>query len=410
MVKIAIMGMGVVGGGVAQIIQENSGLLSSRIQNSGYDGIEVKYVLDRRKFEGHPLEHKVTNDIDKILSDKEVSIVVETMGGIHPAYEFTKKALESGKSVVTSNKAIVSACGSELLECARKNKVSYMFEASVGGGIPIIRPLINCLAANNILSIYGILNGTTNYILTEMKRKGTAFADALKDAQSKGYAEADPTADIGGADTCRKICILSNIAYGTYIIPEDIHYEGITDIQTEDLSLADKLGYKIKLVGSASQDTEGRIAVFTAPVLIHEEHSIAPIDGVYNAISVTGDFVDDLLFCGQGAGALPTASAVVGDIIDIIKHHPKPVVWGKSDKSNLFGYGKIKSKYFVRVSGEEATDENIFGVFGKVTIVLGEDGKAFIAPYVSLDEQNCCLDKLRNKGIEIQRDLRVLDN
>lgn len=403
MVKIAIMGMGVVGGGVADIILNNAKTL---LKQAGAE-IEIKFVLDRRSFEGHALEKCVTDNIDKIIEDNEVEIVIEAMGGIHPAYEFSKRALESGKSVVTSNKAVVSAHGPELLETAAKNGVSYMFEASVGGGIPIIRPLMSCLAANNITSIFGILNGTTNYILTEMKKKGTAFADALSDAQKKGYAEADPTADIGGADTCRKICILANIAYGIFIMPEDIHYEGIETIQAEHLVLADKLGYKIKLVGSAFA-TENGIAAFTAPAALNEDHSIASVDGVYNAVSVTGDYVGDLLFSGQGAGALPTASAMVADIIDVIRYKPKPRLWNKSSLENLLPYEEIASEYFVCVDGD-VSNEDISAIFGKAKIVLGEDRKAFVAPFEKLSQHQKKIHAIEAKGVKNITSFRILD-
>lgn len=408
MVKIAIMGMGVVGGGVADIILKNADTLRNKINSVDKDGIEVKYIMDRRTFEGHPLADRVTGDIDKILSDEEVSIVVEAMGGLHPAFEFTKRALESGKNVVTSNKAVVSAYGPELLAIAAEKNVSYMFEASVGGGIPIIRPLTNCLAANKIKSVYGILNGTTNYILTEMKRNGTAFSDALSDAQKKGYAEADPTADISGADTCRKICILANLTYGIYIVPEDVYYEGITEITTEHLALADKLGYKIKLAGCAYAVDGDKLAVYTAPVALHEDHSIASVDGVYNAVSVTGDYVGDLLFCGQGAGALPTASAVVGDIVDVIKYKPSHNVWKNVGESRLVDYNEIESGYFVCIGGKiDAND--ITREFGKVKVVLGEDSKAFVAPSATLIQHKAKLERLVNKGAEILADLRILE-
>lgn len=322
MIKIAVLGMGTVGGGVADIIDGNSRSISKKLGGSGEKLIEIKYVLDRRTNVGHGCDGLVTDDIDKILNDDEVSVVVETMGGVHPAYEFTKRSLERGKSVVTSNKAVVAACGAELLGIARENGVAYLFEASVGGGIPVIRPLMNCLAANEIISIYGILNGTTNYILTEMERCGVTFEAALEDAKRLGYAEADPTADISGADTARKICILADVAFGMYITHEDICYRGIESVVPADIKCASMLGYRIKLLGAARRCENGA-EVFVEPMLVPAHSPLALVDNVYNAVSVEGNAVGDIMFSGRGAGAMPTASAVVADIIDAVTCSPK---------------------------------------------------------------------------------------
>ncbi|HPE95154.1 MAG TPA: homoserine dehydrogenase [Bacillota bacterium] len=322
MIKIAILGLGVVGGGVADILEKNSKVLSTKLGGSGEPLIGIKYVLDKRASVGHGLDDCITMDFEKILNDDEVSVVVETMGGIHPAYDFSKAALEHGKHVVTSNKAVVSACGDELVRIARENSVAYLFEASVGGGIPIIRPLMSCLAANDINRICGILNGTTNFILTEMETKDLSFEEALKKAQKLGYAEADPTADIGGADTARKICILANIAYNMFITHEDISYEGITGITHDDILLASMLGYRIKLIGYAAG--EGDTAdVFTAPMLVRVGTQLAITEGEFNCINVEGNAVGEITFTGKGAGSLPTASAIVADVLDAVTCAPR---------------------------------------------------------------------------------------
>lgn len=322
MIKIAILGLGVVGGGVADILESNKKILSAKLGGNGEPLVRIKYVLDKRTSVGHGLDGCVTMDYEKILNDDEVSVIVETLGGIHPAYDFTKAALEHGKHVVTSNKAVVSACGDELVRIARENSVAYLFEASVGGGIPIIRPLMSCLAANDINRICGILNGTTNFILTEMETKGLSFEEALEKAQKLGYAEADPTADVSGADTARKICILANIAYNMFITHKDISYKGITDITRDDIILASMLGYRIKLIGYAAGKGSA-VDVFTAPMLVSAGTQLAITDGEFNCISVEGNAVGEITFTGKGAGSLPTASAIVADILDAVTSAPR---------------------------------------------------------------------------------------
>lgn len=312
MKKIAILGFGVVGSGVAEVLTQNKSIIEKKLAES----IEIKYILDLRDFPDSPFADKVIHDFNIILDDPEISIVAEMMGGSHPAYDFSKACLLAGKNVVTSNKEVVSKFGTELLEIAKQNNVRYLFEASVGGGIPIIRPINNDLTANKITSIDGILNGTTNYILTQMNEHGTSFADALKDAQSKGYAEADPTADIEGIDAARKICILSALSFGKCLCADTISRQGITQITADDFAIAKSLGYTIKLIGH-SEIIKSKIYADVAPRFVPLSNPLAHISDVYNGILVGANMLDNVLFYGKGAGKLPTASAVTADIIDI---------------------------------------------------------------------------------------------
>jgi homoserine dehydrogenase len=313
MKHIAILGFGVVGGGVYEVLRDHA-------------EVNIKYILDLRKFPGHPLEDRVTTDLDKILADNEVEVVVETMGGIEIAYKFSKAALLAGKSVVTSNKAVVDAHGKELEEIAYEQGVSYLYEASVGGGIPIIRPLRDCFNADKILKISGILNGTTNYILTRMGETGCTMEAALKEAQALGYAEQDPTADVEGYDTARKICILAGLAFGKHIPYTAIpHLEGITSVTDTDIKEARELGYTIKLLGSAEL-VEGRVRILVAPHLVPAGNLLSAVSAVFNAVSVTGAAVGETVFYGQGAGSLPTASAVACDILEALSVKPLPAL------------------------------------------------------------------------------------
>ncbi|MBQ8207848.1 MAG: homoserine dehydrogenase [Clostridia bacterium] len=313
MINVAILGFGVVGSGTAEVIEKNKDVIKTK---TGAD-LVIKHILDLRDFPGSPFEKLVTHDFNDIINDKEVDIVVEAMGGAHPAYDFSKAALEAGKHVVTSNKLVVAQFGTELLEIAEKNGVRYLFEASVGGGIPIIKPMMSDLAQNRIDGISGILNGTTNYILTQMSENGAEFADALKEAQTKGYAEADPTSDIEGHDAARKIVILAALAYGKLISPDDIHCEGITKIDAKDVKFAEEMdGYSIKLIGHAEKVGD-KILAFVAPRLIPTANPLHDVSDVFNGILVNCDMLGDAMFYGRGAGKLPTASAVVSDVIDI---------------------------------------------------------------------------------------------
>lgn len=366
MIKVSVLGYGTVGSGVVEIIRENADLITKRAGEE----IQVKSVLDLRDFPGDPVQDIIVHDFEEIKNDPEVQIVVETMGGLHPAYEFVKASLESGKSVSTSNKALVAAYGPELLEIAQKNNVNFLFEASVGGGIPIIRPLKISLAPDEILEISGILNGTTNYILTEMTEKGSDFDSVLKEAQDKGYAEKDPTADIEGHDACRKIAILTSLAYGKQLDFEDIYTEGITKITDRDINYAKKIGAKVKIFGSSKKVGE-KVSAMVAPKLITSSHPLYSVDGVFNAILVKGNMVGDVMFYGQGAGKLATASAVVSDVIDEAKHVNVNMrtLWDH-EKLALLPMNEVKSKFFVRVKGsQEQVEAKAAEVFGKITPV-----------------------------------------
>ena len=312
MIQIAILGFGVVGSGTAEVLTENQKILAER---SG-EALNIKYILDLRDFPEHPLGDRVVHDVNVILNDPEVSIVLEMMGGSHPAYDFTKAALEAGKHVVTSNKEVVANFGAELLDLAQKNGVSYLFEASVGGGIPIIRPLQADLASNRILSISGILNGTTNFILTKMKNEGADFADALKEAQANGYAEANPTADVEGLDAARKIVILSALAFGKLLSPSEISVKGITQITAEQTAMAERMGCAIKLIGH-TECINGKVLALVAPHMVPAANPVHHVSDVFNGILVDANMLGRALFYGAGAGKLPTASAVVADIMNI---------------------------------------------------------------------------------------------
>ena len=366
MINVSVLGYGTVGSGVVEILKENADLITKRAGEE----IRVKSVLDLRDFPGDPVQDMIVHDFEEIKNDPDVQIVVETMGGVHPAYEFVKASLESGKSVSTSNKALVAAYGPELLEIAQEHNINFLFEASVGGGIPIIRPLKISLAPDEILEISGILNGTTNYILTEMTNNGSAFDTVLKDAQDKGYAEKDPTADVEGYDACRKIAILTSLAYGKQLDFEDIYTEGITKITDRDICYAKKIGAKVKIFGS-SKKVGDKVSAMVAPKLITSEHPLYSVDGVFNAILVKGNMVGDVMFYGQGAGKLATASAVVSDVIDEAKHVNVNMrtLWDH-EKLALMPMDEVKSKFFVRVKGtKDEVQEQAAKLFGKITAV-----------------------------------------
>lgn len=350
MIYIALLGFGCVGSGTAEVLTENKKLIESRL------GCEykIKYILDLRDFPDSPFGDLVVHDFNKILEDDEVSVVAEMMGGSHPAYDFTKACLEAGKSVVTSNKEVVASFGVELCEIAASHGVRYMFEASVGGGIPIIRPMMTDLASNKINSINGILNGTTNYILTAMRDDGKSFADALGEAQRLGYAEANPAADVEGKDAARKTVILGAIASGKLVSPEAISTEGITNISLCDVELAQTLGYSIKLIGHA-EERDGKLLAFVSPMAVSESNPLARIDGVFNGILVNANMVGDVMFYGPGAGKLPTASAVVADIVDVIAKRdvpPTPVGWVSAEAEDIAPLDDYVCPRLVIVDGE----------------------------------------------------------
>ncbi|MCR5674073.1 MAG: homoserine dehydrogenase [Lachnospiraceae bacterium] len=347
MTKIAILGYGTVGGGVAHVIDENA----DRVRASAGDDVAVKAILDLRDFPGDPHESQVTHDFRTILDDSEIRVVCETMGGVNPAYDFTKQALEAGKSVCTSNKELVAKHGPELVELAKKHQVSYLFEASVGGGIPILRTLEGALKSEKIDEIAGILNGTTNYILTQMEEEGAAFDDVLKKAQELGYAERDPSADIEGHDACRKIAILGSLMTEGYVDSEKVPTEGITKITAEDLKLARACGATVKLLGSCRQTDEG-LEIMVAPFLVPTEHPLASVRGVFNAIAVHGNMLDTSMYYGRGAGRDATASAVVADVCEIVKNAGKTVPVSMTDRpSKLAPAGDTVRRFYLRTDG-----------------------------------------------------------
>ena len=350
MVNVAILGFGVVGSGVAEVLATNGPHIDQKVD----DLIRLKYILDVRAFPDSPFADKVVHDFSVIENDPEVSIVVETIGGAKAALDFTRRALRAGKSVVTSNKELVAEHGCELLKLAAERGVSYLFEASVGGGIPILRPLNQCLAANEIEEITGILNGTTNYILTRMIRGGLSFDAALKEAQANGYAEQDPTADIEGHDACRKICILASLAFGRHIYPRQVPAEGITGVTLSDVAWAESCGKKLKLLGRAIRQADGRVCAYVSPHLVDVENPLAGVEDVFNAIAVKGNAIGDVMFYGRGAGKLPTASAVVADVIDAAKHRDekKRVFWAEGGEDTTVSPDGLASAWYVRGSGD----------------------------------------------------------
>ena len=365
MIKVAIWGYGTVGSGVFEVLRKNS----AAIENKLGDTIEVKYVLDLRDFEDDPVKEVLVHDVEEILSDPEVAVICETMGGENPAYTFTKRALESGKSVCTSNKELVEKHGSELLQIAKAHNCSYLFEASVGGGIPIIRPLRTSLAQEEIQSITGILNGTTNYILTKMETEGLAFESVLKRAQEKGYAEKNPDADILGFDACRKIAILTSLAYGKNVNYTGILTKGITAITNKDFAYARKLGATIKLFAKSVKKGEKYYAL-VAPFLVKPENPLYAVNGVYNAILVNGNMGGETMYYGKGAGKLATASAVVSDVLDCARHFGKHlnVKWDE-EKLEISPIDGAVRKFFVRASTMDMAQ--VEAVFGEVELITG---------------------------------------
>lgn len=373
MINIAVLGYGTVGSGVAEVLRTNRESINRR---AGQE-INLKYVLDLRDFPGDEVEKILVHDYNIILNDDDVKIVVEVMGGVNPAYSFVKNALLKGKSVCTSNKELVAKHGAELIEIAKENKVNFLFEASVGGGIPIIRPLNQSLTADEIIEISGILNGTTNFILTSMSKDGLDFDTVLKKAQELGYAERNPEADVEGYDACRKIAILSSLACGRQVDYEDIYTEGITKITDMDFRYADKLGASIKLIGS-SKKIENGFCAMVAPRMISAEHPLAGVNGVMNAIFVKGNVLGDVMFYGAGAGKLPTASAVVSDVVDAVKHMGTNImtIWS-TEKMELVDVKDVAARFFVRVKSFDGIEECLEKAFGSGEAVRldGVDGE-----------------------------------
>jgi len=399
MISIAVLGYGIVGSGVVQVIDKNSSRIS---QNAGQE-IRVKYILDIRDFDDCPYKSLFAKDFETIVNDPEIAVVVETIGGVGAALTYTRRALEAGKNVVTSNKELVAEYGSELLKLAMDNEVNYLFEASVGGGVPVIRPLAGCMTANIITEIYGILNGTTNYILTDMEKNGADFTTALHEAQRKGYAESDPTADIEGFDTCRKICILSSLAFGRHIFPNQVSTEGISGVTLKDIHYAAKLGYEIKLLGRSRSIGE-KVSVYVAPHLIDKNNLLAVVDGVMNGVVIRGNAVGDVVFCGAGAGKLPTASAVIADIIDAVKHlHARRwISWADGVEGLVFDSTLLDSAWYIRTDATRSKVEKEFG-----SVIFAEDtGKdtAFVTGVMN----GKMIGDLLNRGVDAQSQFRVL--
>ena len=404
MIQIAVLGYGTVGSGVVEVINTNHDSINKRAENE----INIKYVLDLRDFPGDPMEKVLVHDYEVIANDPEVDIVVEVMGGVEPAYTFTKRALEAGKSVCTSNKELVARHGTELLAIAKEHGANYLFEASCGGGIPIIRPLNSSLTADEIDEVTGILNGTTNYILSKMASDGSDFADVLKEAQRLGYAERNPEADVEGYDACRKIAILSSLAYERYFDFEDIYTEGITKITPEDMEYAAKLGRTIKLLGTSRRLADGTCYAMVAPFMLGQNSPLYSVNDVFNAVFVHGNMLGDAMFYGSGAGKLPTASAVVGDIVDAAKHlHVNIVTNWNSTPAVLKPLDEVTGKFFVRIKKEAA--EKVKKVFGDVEIIsLGQLPQecAFITDEMTQGEFE---EKLTQIGDQVLAKIRVKD-
>ena len=414
MADIAVLGHGVVGSGVLEVLRTHVDSITRRAKEE----IHVKYILDLREFPDLPYANSFTKDFNVILKDADVKIVVECMGGLEPAFTFAKQCLSNGKSVVTSNKELVAAKGAELLALAQRNNLNFLFEASVGGGIPIIRPISQCLAANEVGEIAGILNGTTNFILTKMIREQMGFEEALKMAQELVYAERDPSADVEGADACRKICILASLAFGTHVYPENVHTEGITKITLGDVAYAGAWGGVIKLIGQVSMLESGKIAILVAPMFIHRDSQLANVDDVFNGILVRGDATGDVVFYGKGAGKLPTASAVVADVIDCVKHFKarKYLFWEDAKPDYVEPFEKIPGDFFVHIqSGENSAEafaqaEELFPGASRIIRkeeVPGEAG--FCVNGITPEALEERLRSLEQKGVALLNRIKISD-
>ena len=368
MINIAVLGYGTVGSGVVEVIRTNHESINKRAGEE----INIKYVLDLREFPGDPVEEILVHDYEQIINDPEVEVVVEVMGGTGAAYDFIKRALLAGKNVCTSNKALVAKYGPELMDIAREKGINFLFEASCGGGIPIIRALNSSLTADEIDEVTGILNGTTNYMLDKMNTEGADFGTVLKEAQEKGYAEADPTADVEGQDACRKIAILSSLAYSKFLDYEDIYTEGITKITSEDMEYAREMGRTIKLLGTSRRIGKDSFYAMVAPFLVGQDNPLYSVNGVFNSIFVHGNMLGDAMFYGSGAGKLPTASAVVADVVDACKHLHKTIMtnWN-NEKMTLLDPDSVEGRFFVRV--KDISLDDVDKAFGKVDDVIEPD-------------------------------------
>lgn len=403
MINVAVLGYGTIGSGVVEVLNTNGDSIAKRAGEK----IRIKYVLDLREFPGDPIMEVLVHDVNIILNDPEVKIVVEVMGGVNPAYTFVKEALLNGKSVVTSNKELVAKHGAELLDLAKERHLNFLFEASVGGGIPIIRPLNQSLTADEIEEITGILNGTTNYILSKMYDDGLDFDTALKNAQNLGYAERNPAADIEGFDACRKIAILSSLAFGMQVDYEDIHTEGITNITDIDIRYAKSMGARIKLFASSIRENDEKVYAMVAPMMIKANHPLYSVNDVFNGIFVRGNVIGDVMFYGSGAGKLPTASAVVADVVDAAKHIGTNIwtIWSNK-KLELTDINLVKHKFFFRVTKHSSdTVEIVRKLVGEVEEISAEvkDEYAFITPYMT----ELKMKELKEKLSGVQNVIRV---
>lgn len=413
MINVAVMGHGTVGSGVVEVLLKNH----DSIAKKAGEEINIKYVLDLREFPDSPLHDRFVKDFSIIEQDPEVKVVVECMGGLHPAYDFVKACLLAGKSVATSNKELVAEKGAELLRIAKDKNVNFLFEASVGGGIPIIRPLNQCLAANEVYEIAGILNGTTNFILSKMIHEQMSFDDALALAQKLGYAERDPSADIEGADACRKICILASLAFGKHVYPDQVHTEGITKITLEDVEYASNYGGVVKLLGRVKKLDDGRLSVMVSPAIVERSGQLAGVEDVFNAILVRGDAIGDVVFYGRGAGKLPTASAVVADVIDCAKHvnRRKLLFWEDKAEGYIADYLEVPTRFYVRLSAQKPMETlaAIREEFGEVQRLsrpgAPDDELAFVTGEGPEGELRSKLDVLKKQGAQVLGMIRLCD-
>lgn len=408
MISVAIMGHGVVGSGVAEILTTHKQKLFASIGEEIY----VKHILDLRDFPDSPLADRFTKDFNDILNDIEVRVVVEVMGGLNPAYDFVKKCLKSGKSVVTSNKELVAAHGAELLQIAKDENVNFLFEASVGGGIPILRPISQCLVANIVDEIAGILNGTTNFILTKMIEDGMEFDAALRLAQELGFAERNPAADIEGHDACRKICILASLAFGKHIYPDSVHTEGITEITLEDVKYAEAYNCVIKLIGKVKRLDNGKIDIIVAPMFVPDKSQLANIDYEFNGIMVRGDCTGDVVFYGKGAGKMPTASAVVADVVDCCKHLKtrKFLFWTDGNGENIIPYTESVTAMYIRANTTIEVAKEVFGCVDKIEKADSPEGEvAFVTAQLPYGEILDKISVLESKGARIISKIRIGD-
>ncbi len=404
MINIAIMGHGVVGSGVAEILINHNSRISGRVKTP----VNVKYILDLRDFPSLPYSEKFIKDFNIIAEDNEINVVAEVMGGVNPAYDFVKKCLQNGKSVVTSNKELVAAKGAELIKIAEDNNVNFLFEASVGGGIPVLHPITDCMCANDIDEIWGILNGTTNYILNKMIVDNMDFDTALKLAQDLGFAEKDPTADIEGHDACRKICILAALAFGKHVYPNQVKTEGITNISLDDIDYANRFDAVIKLIGHAKKLSNGKITISVSPTLVSKDCLLSSVNGVFNAVMLNGDQTGEVVFYGKGAGKEATASAVVADIMDCIKHSDKRKLLSWDDGDNTYvdsSYNPLTRLYVVIKSDDfDSLKAQFNEIFGKQITNIKNTEKceiAFITDKAPLSEIEQKLTLFKN-GISVK--------